>query len=589
MVAVTCLLDDKPHEFSDEDRDLLRIFGQRIAVEIERKRHREQRKKTEALQEKEAHLHALFEHSPISIWEEDFSAVKARFDALRASGVTDWRGYFERNPQALFECAGRVKILDINQSSVKFFEAEKKEDIPKNLPSYFTEESMRVFKEELIALAEGQLFFESEIPILTPSGGQKILFLSLNVVPGYAQTLERVIVSFVDLTERKQAELEMRLAKEAAERASLAKSEFLSRMSHELRTPMNAILGFGQLLESEPLTAQQLDYINEITGAGRHLLELINELLDLARIEVGKLRVNIERINLAHLLAEAVRLVSPLAAQRSIRLIEHYPQDESLGVMADRIRFKQVLVNLLSNAVKYNHRDGEVSVGVGRADDGRIRVSVSDTGRGIPAEKHAAVFKPFERHGAERGAEEGAGIGLSISWKLAELMGGKLDFISAEGKGSIFWIDLPAAPVDEPGPAGGAGPSAAAATTARSSMVLYIEDNPSNARLMERIFERFAGKHLMTATTGLAGLAAAREHQPDLILLDINLPDINGYEVMSRLSQDARTAQIPVVALSADAMPNDVSRGLSTGIKQYLTKPVNIVQLRRVLEEVLPP
>ncbi|MEW5757254.1 MAG: PAS domain S-box protein [Pseudomonadota bacterium] len=219
VVAVTCLLDDKPHEFSEDDQDLLRMFGQRIAVEIERKRHREQRKKTLALEEKEAHLQALFEHSPISIWEEDFSAVQALFAELRAAGVTDWRGYFDRNPQALFECAGRVKILAINQTSVKFFEAESKADIPKNLPSYFTGESLRVFKEELIALAEGKLSFESEIPIVTPCSGQKDLFLSLSVVPGYAETLGRVIVSFLDITERKQAERGLSQAKETAERA----------------------------------------------------------------------------------------------------------------------------------------------------------------------------------------------------------------------------------------------------------------------------------------------------------------------------------------------------------------------------------
>ncbi len=587
VVAVTCLLDDKPREFSDEDQGLLRIFGQRIAIEVERKRHREQRKKSEALQEKEAHLHALFEHSPISIWEEDFSAVKAFFDELRAAGVTDWRGYFERNPQALFECAGRVRILDINQTSVAFFEAEKKEDIPRNLPRYFTEESMRVFKEELIALAEGRLFFESEIPIVTPGGKHKTLFLSLSVVPGHAETLERVIVSFVDLTERKQAELQMRLAKEVAERANLAKSEFLSRMSHELRTPMNAILGFGQLLESEALTSVQLDYVKEITGAGRHLLALINELLDLARIEVGKMSVKLESVDLAQALAEAVRLVRPLAEQRSVQLIEYDPQDVSICILADRIRFKQVLLNLLSNAVKYNHRNGEVSVSVSRADSGWIRVSVSDTGRGISEEKRAAVFKPFERLGAEKGTEDGVGIGLSISSKLAELMGGRLDFTSTEGKGSTFWIDIPAARREETTLPEGPGAMVSAIAPPRPRPILYIEDNPSNVRLMERIFERFTDKRLITAATGLAGLAAALESRPELILLDINLPDISGYEVMKRLAQDARTAEIPVVALSADAMPADVTRGLGAGFRRYLTKPVNIPRLQQVLDEVL--
>ncbi|MEW5757255.1 MAG: ATP-binding protein [Pseudomonadota bacterium] len=358
-------------------------------------------------------------------------------------------------------------------------------------------------------------------------------------------------------------------------------------MSHELRTPMNAILGFGQLLEGEPLTAQQLDYAQEITSAGRHLLELINELLDLARIEVGKLAVNIEDINLEQGLAEALRLIRPLAEQRSVRLIEDY-QDAGLGVMADRVRLKQVLLNLLSNAVKYSHRGGEVRIGI-TSEGGRRRVSVTDTGRGIPQDKRDAVFKPFERLGAERGTEEGVGIGLSISSKLAELMKGKIDFVSEVGKGSTFWLDIPAARLDESGPEGGSEAVAMSTAQSRQRTILYIEDNLSNVRLMERIFECFADKRLIIATTGQAGLTAALEHQPDLILLDINLPDFNGYEVMSRLSQDARTAQIPVVALSADAMPSDVQRGLAVGLKHYLTKPVDITRLKQVLDEVLLP
>jgi PAS domain S-box-containing protein len=376
---------------------------------------------------------------------------------------------------------------------------------------------------------------------------------------------------------------ELQQAMERAENASRAKSEFLSRMSHELRTPMNAILGFAQIIEMSAPSPQQLKWAGEIRRAGDHLLQMIEDLLDLARIEVGKIVVRIEPLDLATVVAESVALVQPMIDARGLRLVQEGGAIQA-QVMCDRLRLRQVLVNLLSNAAKYNRDQGTITLRCeSRAE--HIRLSIADTGVGIAPDRLARLFQPFERLGAESGKIEGTGIGLALSKQLTDLMKVELGVDSRQGIGSVFWIDLPAADADAPQ---ASGPTAAPRPTAEAAFdVLYVEDNRSNIEVIQALLAPHPGIRLRTAGDGPAGLALAREQPPDVVLLDIHLPGMDGYQVLQQLRQDQRLKSIPVVALSADAMPHDVRRGLAAGFDRYVAKPVDLNELLGVLNALL--
>ena len=416
-----------------------------------------------------------------------------------------------------------------------------------------------------------------------------------------------------DITERRRAEmalqrlndeLEQRVAertagmaaaRDEAERANRAKSEFLSRMSHELRTPLNAILGFGQLLALEAGDATQAARVREIIGAGRHLLSLINDVLDLARIEAGELSISAELVALQPLIGECLALLQPQAAARRIRL-QGPPEGLAAQVLADRTRLKQVLLNLLSTAVKYNREAGTASVAC--VDEGAAwQLRVTDTGPGLDAAQQARLFVPFERLDAERTAVEGTGIGLALTRRLVELMGGCTGVDSTPGEGSSFWVRLPKASAPQaavrppqaavdPAAAGMATDVAGAAPDATGTVdVLCIEDNPVNMLLVEGIVALRPRLRLLRAATPGRGLALARTQRPRLILLDIHLPEMDGFEVMRRLREDAATRDIPVVAVSASAMPADIARGRAAGVDDYLTKPLEVERLLQLLAE----
>ncbi len=395
----------------------------------------------------------------------------------------------------------------------------------------------------------------------------------------------------MDITEVKRAEERVIQAKEQAEKANRAKSEFLSSMSHELRTPLNAILGYTQLFEFDGnLKAQQIENVREIRKAGEHLLQLINDVLDLAKIESGNMTVSLEPVLVSRLVTECFTLVQPQADARGIRLSARMGEQGNTYIIADHIRCKQALLNLLSNAVKYNQVGGDVEAVLSVQEGQKLRISVRDTGRGIPLSRQGEVFQPFNRLNAENTSVEGSGVGLVITKQLVEMMHGTLDFSSAEGVGTVFWMDFPIDPEwtsESSLPQRKKDYSMVELEVKRKCKVLYVEDNPTNVRLLQQIFARYPQLELEIAEEAFLGIYKARSTKPDLIILDINLPGMDGYEVLSVLKNDSFTSGIPVIGLSANAMPYDIERGRSAGFFDYLTKPVDINQLINVFNKLL--
>jgi signal transduction histidine kinase/ActR/RegA family two-component response regulator len=389
---------------------------------------------------------------------------------------------------------------------------------------------------------------------------------------------------------RARVELELNSARAVAEQANLAKSEFLSSMSHELRTPLSAILGFAQLIESgmpAPTSSQQRS-LDQILKAGWYLLDLINEILDLALIESGKLSLSLEPISLAEVMRESQAMIEPQAQKRSISV--SFPQfDTPYFVRADRTRVKQVLVNLLSNAVKYNKEGGAVLVDCVAIQPDRIRISVKDSGDGLTADQLTQLFQPFNRLGQEGNAEKGTGIGLVVCKRLVELMGGTIHASSTFGKGSVFSIELDL--TTERQPVSAADPRTDTAppvpTDARLRTLLYVEDNPANLMLVEDLIARRPDVRFLSARDGNRGVEIARASLPDVILMDINLPGISGVDALRILALDPATAHIPVIALSANAGPRDIAKGLEAGFFRYLTKPIKVPEFMETLETAL--
>jgi signal transduction histidine kinase/ActR/RegA family two-component response regulator len=390
---------------------------------------------------------------------------------------------------------------------------------------------------------------------------------------------------------------ELMAARDEAVSATQAKNAFLSSTSHELRTPLNSVLGFTQLLEMSDLSDEDRDSVGRILGAGRHLLALINELIDIARIESGELSLSVEPVAVLPLIEEASSLMGPLAAERSIQIVHHCPYP-TLAASADRQRFSQILVNLLSNAVKYNRRGGSITITCREEGAGQASVVISDTGPGLSADDLRRIFVPFERLGAEQTGIEGTGIGLPLARALAEAMGGHLDASSVAGEGSAFTITLPRAPDVAPvaahrTPLGSpAPPQLETGTTIGDGTiidVLYIEDNPANVEVVSRFLRGRPGIRLTTATSGRAGLECATRDVPDLLLLDLHLSDIHGEQVLKELRAEPVTAGIPVVVLSAEAAPRVIRRMLASGALAYLTKPLNLTELGGLLDSFTAP
>ncbi|MGO9874870.1 MAG: hybrid sensor histidine kinase/response regulator [Acidimicrobiia bacterium] len=384
---------------------------------------------------------------------------------------------------------------------------------------------------------------------------------------------------------------DLETARASAEAANQAKSEFLSRMSHELRTPLNAVLGFAQVLELGELTDAQQQSVVQITKGGQHLLELINDVLDISRIETGNLALSEEPVLVEDVVSDALELIEPLAAQRGIRCSSVASENSSVYVLADRQRLKQIVLNLLGNAVKYNRPDGTVTISYEHCGADRLRINVADTGPGIPADQRLRLFEPFERLGADQTNVEGAGIGLALSRRLAEAMNGHVDIDPSDGPGSTFWIEL----VRTESPVERHQRTTAKTPIARPEgvpdqpghTVLYVEDNLANVKLIEHVLDYRPDIHLITAMQGRLGIDLAHQHLPELILLDLHLPDIGGETVLAELRAHPDTATTPIIVLTADATERQHARLIAAGATAYLTKPIDVRELLDLVDRNL--
>ncbi len=513
------------------------------------------------------------------------------------------RSLIEANIDALMATDPHGIITDVNKQMEALTGSTRDELIGAPFKNYFTDPARAEAAIKLV-LSEKKVT-DYELTACARDGKKTEVSYNATTFYDRDRTLQGMFAAARDVTERKRIEQALQetnaaleSAKSAAEKANLAKSDFLSSMSHELRTPLSAILGFAQLMESEspPATPSQKASIDQILRAGWYLLELINEILDLAQIESGKLSLSPEPVSLAEVMAECQDMIGPQAQKRRIQMT--FPSfDVPYSVGADRTRLKQVLINLLSNAIKYNQPGGTVVVECSKRTPERTRISVRDTGAGLPPEKLAQLFQPFNRLGQESSAEEGTGIGLVMSKRVVELMGGVIGVESTVGAGSVFWFELSsvelssaAAPQVANDIAESETTVAAQAQVRRGALVrtlLYVEDNPANLKLVEQLIARRSDMRLLNAVNGSLGIQLARENQPQVILMDINLPGISGIEALKILREDPATAHIPVIALSANAMPRDIEKGLQAGFFWYLTKPIKINEFMDVLDVAL--
>jgi len=506
------------------------------------------------------------------------------------------RSLIESNIDALMTTDPSGIITDVNKQMEELTGRSREGLIGTPFKNNFTDPE-RASAGISLVLGDGKVT-DYELTARARNGKETVVSYNATTFHDRDGVLQGVFAAARDVTERKRwdqmllentAELEK--AKAIAEKANLAKSDFLSSMSHELRSPLNAILGFAQLMESDspsPTPAQKAS-IDQILHAGWFLLELINEILDLAVIESGRLSLSLEAVSLPEVMIECQAMIEPQAKKRGISM--SFPKFEAACfIRADRTRLKQVLINLLSNAIKYNKAGGTVVVDCSLTGDERLRINVRDTGAGLTREMLAQLFQAFNRLGKEVGGEEGTGIGLVVSKRLVELMQGTIGAESTVGVGSVFWIEMnydkdphaayfKAASIIHAAPAIPAGP--------HSRLLLYVEDNPANLKLVEQLIARRPDLRLLTAQNGKDGIALARGYLPDVILMDINLPGISGIEAMKLIHLDPKTAHIPIVALSANAIPRDIEIGLEAGFFRYLTKPIIVNEFLETLNVAL--
>jgi PAS domain S-box-containing protein len=512
-------------------------------------------------------------------------AEQEKLDQLLSDQQFYTRSLIESNIDALMTTDPSGIITDVNNQMETLTGRSREELIGAPFKNYFTDLD-RAEAGIKSVLSAGKVT-DYELTARAKDGTKTVVSYNATTFHNRDGVLQGVFAAARDVTERKRWDkvlvannLELEKAKAIAEKANLAKSDFLSSMSHELRSPLNAILGFAQVMESDspgPTPAQKAS-IDQILHAGWFLLELINEILDLALIESGRLALSLEAVSLPEVFIECQSMIKPEAQKRGISM--SFPKFSApCFIKADRTRLKQVLINLLSNAIKYNQAGGTVVVDCTLTSGDRMRISVRDTGAGMSPAMLAQLFQAFNRLGKEASGEEGTGIGLVVSKRLVELMQGTIGAESEVGTGSVFWIEL----IHDTAPhakyikaASTAMAAAPIAASSRNRLLLYVEDNPANLQLIEQLIARRPELRLLTAQNGKDGINLAREYVPDVILMDINLPGISGIEAMKIIQRDPVTAHIPIVALSANAIPSDIEKGLEAGFFRYLTKPIKV-------------
>ncbi len=506
------------------------------------------------------------------------------------------RSLIEANIDAIMTTDPQGIITDVNKQMEALTGCSRDELIGAPFKNFFTDPARAEAGIKQV-LAEGKVT-NYELTARNWDGRETVVSYNATTFYDRERSLQGVFAAARDVTVSKHLDQvlvernsELQSAKVLAEKANLAKSDFLSSMSHELRSPLNAILGFAQLMETEspePTPSQQ-ESIDRILQAGWHLLNLINEILDLAKIESGKFSMSPEPVSLGEVLIECQGMVEGQALKREIQLA--FPTfDEPCYVVADRTRLKQIFINLLSNGIKYNCDQGTLEVSHSCTPHGNIRIEIRDTGAGLPPEMLEQLFQPFNRLGQESGGEEGTGIGLVVAKKLIEMMGGSIGVESTLGVGTVFWFELKVAvqPQLESTPADHETPTLAPVEgEAAVRTLLYVEDNPANLSLVERLIARRPELRLLTALTGRLGIEMAHLHQPQVILMDINLPDINGIDALHAIRNEPASAHIPVIAISANAMPHDIARGLQAGFFEYLTKPIIVKEFTETLNKAL--
>lgn len=436
----------------------------------------------------------------------------------------------------------------------------------------------------------GELFYLSTIKLFV---SVLIIFLVIGGVLWRVLAITAFRPLENEIALRHKFEEELVEAKDLAEMANNAKSEFLSRMSHELRTPLNAIIGFSQLLELDCKEEQSKENVKEIYVAGKHLLGLINDVLELSKIETGYIEMDLGSVELNYLFDSVLSMLSSIASKNNIRLVNGLEEENNIYVVADQYKLNQVFINLISNAIKYNSESGEVKLEVVLLKDEKVRINFTDTGKGLSEKDQLHLFQPFERLGAENTDVEGSGIGLVITRKLIELMGGEIGVDSKIGCGSTFWIVLPLAKkeilvdISKSSESESLSNDYKNSTHNLSKKILYIEDNSANMRLVEDIIKKHTSFELLSSMNGNDGIKMAIEQKPDLILLDLNLPDMNGFDVFESIRKNMELKNTPVVAVSANAMQHDVDRAIELGFLDYIVKPIDLFSFKNMLNKIL--